>query len=75
MTIELQKKEGIFNPEVWFLKARTEYSLAKLGHEQSHHAALAIASYDTYRSLKRRLSKSKEKTMKRNIKRLRGWAQ
>ncbi len=70
---KMQNEKDSGNPDVWFVKARTEYNLAKFNHKKSHYAPLAVESYKTYSALAKRPSKSKIKTMKRNLKRLQNW--
>ena len=71
--IELQEAVGYDEPNIWFLKARTEYNLAKFRVKRKYYAKQAIKSYRKYLSIEGRPSKNKRKTLKRNMKRLRSW--
>ncbi len=60
--------------EVWYVKARTEYNLAKHDIKREHYAKLAIKSYEKYTATSPKVSKSKMKTLKRNMRYLKSWA-
>ncbi|MCP4679495.1 MAG: hypothetical protein GY854_29190 [Deltaproteobacteria bacterium] len=70
---EEDSKLGFSDPDISFLKARTHYVLAKLGHDRIKHSESALEAFRQHRKLSAHLSKKKKKTIKRNISRLKRW--
>lgn len=71
--LSLHNAKGTEDPDLWFLKARTEYVLAKLDFERGTYAEKAMESYRTYKKLVGWPPKKKRKAMVRNMQRLQKW--
>ncbi|MBN2526304.1 MAG: hypothetical protein JXR76_07915 [Deltaproteobacteria bacterium] len=67
------EKDGAIQPNIWFVKGRTEYNLTKLEKSKAQrkaYAKSALAAYDTFLDKKNKVSGAKKKTIKRNQKKL-----
>ena len=70
-------RKGAVPNNLWYVKGRTEYNLAKIERSKDQrktYAKAALKSYSRYMDEANSISKAKEKTIKRNQKKLKAMA-